>query len=357
MSLGSSLTPIGNSSWLSPSGLYAFGFYQQGNGFSAGIFVAGIPQKTVVWTANRNNPPIQGNVTLLLTGGGRLVLQSADGQEISIVNTHEPVAKASMFDSGNFILYNSDQEIIWQSFRNPTNTILPGQSLLAGEELFSSVSATNQSTGIFRLKMQNDGNLVQYPKDTPDEAAYSYYSLFTDDRGENVSLNLDVDGYLYLVHSTGFIIKDLTPGGYSTEGTIYLMKIDTDGIFQLYSFKLNQNSIVLIVWASSDDKCSPKGLCGLNRYCVKNDRDIYCQCLPGYLISGEGGCQKNFSTENCESKDGNIKYTIDRVANTKWEDASYSILSLPTEEECEKACLEDCSCEATMFKDGEFIYP
>ncbi|KAJ0085638.1 hypothetical protein Patl1_08207 [Pistacia atlantica] len=220
MSLGSSLTPIGNSFWLSPSGLYAFGFYQQGNGFSAGIFVAGIPQKTVVWTANRNNPPIQGNVTLLLTGGGRLVLQSADGQETSIVNTHEPVAKASMFDSGNFILYNSDQEIIWQSFRNPTNTIVLGQSLLAGEELFSSVSVTNQSTGIFRLKMQNDGNLVQYPKDTPDEAAYSYYSSFTDDRGENVSLNLDVDGYLYLVHSTGFIIKDLTPGGYSTEGTI-----------------------------------------------------------------------------------------------------------------------------------------
>ncbi|KAJ0041477.1 hypothetical protein Pint_27161 [Pistacia integerrima] len=177
--------------------------------------------------------------------------------------------------------------------------------------------------------------------------------LLTDKRGENVSLNLDVDGHLYLVNSTGFVIKDLTPGGYSIEGTIYLMKIDTDGIFRLYSFKLNQNSSVSIVWASSVDKCSSKGLCGLNRYCVKNDRDIYCKCLPGFLVSGEGGCQKNFSTENCESKDGNIKYTIDRVANTTWEDASYSILSLPTEEECEKACLEDCSCEAAMFKDGE----
>ncbi|XP_041003915.1 G-type lectin S-receptor-like serine/threonine-protein kinase LECRK3 [Juglans microcarpa x Juglans regia] len=48
---GSLLTPTGtggtNSSWLSHSGLYAFGFYKQGNGYAVGIFIAGIPQKTV----------------------------------------------------------------------------------------------------------------------------------------------------------------------------------------------------------------------------------------------------------------------------------------------------------------------
>ncbi|KAL5751947.1 hypothetical protein ACOSP7_022119 [Xanthoceras sorbifolium] len=45
---GSSLTPTGNSSWLSSSGHYAFGFYQRNNGYSVGIFLAGIPDKTVV---------------------------------------------------------------------------------------------------------------------------------------------------------------------------------------------------------------------------------------------------------------------------------------------------------------------
>ncbi|KAJ0017950.1 hypothetical protein Pint_12070 [Pistacia integerrima] len=287
-SLGSSLTPTRNSSWLSPSGFYGFGFYQQGNGFCVGIFIAGIPQKTVVWKANRDSPPVPANVTLLLTGGGRLILQSAEGEETSIVNTPEPVAKASMLDSGNFILYNSDEEIIWQSFRNPTNIVLPGQGLLAGEELYSSVSETDQSTGIFRLKMQHDGNLVQYPKDTPDSSAYAYYSSSTYGRGDNVSLNLD--GHLYLLNYTGFTIKNLVPGGYSTEETIYLMKVDADGIFRLYSFTTNQSNMS-IVWASSDDKCSPKGRCGLNRYCVKNDGDIYCQCLPGFAVSGERGCQ------------------------------------------------------------------
>ena len=40
---GSLLTPTTNSSWPSNSGLYAFGFYKQGNGYAVGVFLAGIP--------------------------------------------------------------------------------------------------------------------------------------------------------------------------------------------------------------------------------------------------------------------------------------------------------------------------
>ncbi|KAJ0097066.1 hypothetical protein Patl1_27836 [Pistacia atlantica] len=329
ISLGSSLTPTRNFSWLSPSGFYGFRFYQHGNVFCVGIFITGMPQKTVVWIANRNIPLVPANITLFLTGVGRLILQSTEGEETSIVNTAEPIAKATMLDSGNFILYNSDEEIIWQSFWNPTNTILLGQSLLAREELYSSVSETDQSTGIFHLKMQHNGNLVQYPKDTLDSAAYAYYSSFTNGRDDNMSLNLDSDGHLYLLNSIGFTIKNLILGGYSIEETNYLMKVDADGIFRLYSFTINQSNMS-VVWASSDDKCS-----------------------PGFAVSGDGGCEKNFLTENCESKSGNINNSIEKVANTRWEDTSYSILSLPINEECEKACLEDCICEAAMFRDGK----
>jgi hypothetical protein len=50
VSRGSSLTPTTNSTWLSNSSLYAFGFYKQDNGYSVDIFIAtaGIPDKTVV---------------------------------------------------------------------------------------------------------------------------------------------------------------------------------------------------------------------------------------------------------------------------------------------------------------------
>jgi hypothetical protein len=133
VSRGSSLTPITNSTWLSRSGLYAFGFYKQGDGYAVGIFIAGIPEKTVVWTANRDDPPVSGNVTLLLATDGRLVLQLAKVQ-VAVVADSFGSASASMLNSGNFVIYNSDREIIWQSFDHPTDTLLPGQRLLAGRE-------------------------------------------------------------------------------------------------------------------------------------------------------------------------------------------------------------------------------
>ena len=167
ISRGSSLTPTGNSSWLSPSGLYAFGFYPQGKGgYAVGIFVAGIPDKTVVWTANRDNPPpATTNLTLQLTADGRLILQSPQGQSIPIVETSENISSASMLDTGNFVLYNFNQKRIWQSFDYPTDTILPGQTLSGDQQLVSAASETDHSSGIFRLVMQSDGDLVLYSVD------------------------------------------------------------------------------------------------------------------------------------------------------------------------------------------------
>ena len=87
--LGSSLTPTSKSSWQSQSGFYAFGFYQQGNGYAVGVFFAVIPEKTVVWTANRDKPPALASVTLNFTSDGRLIMQSAQGEETAIANPPE----------------------------------------------------------------------------------------------------------------------------------------------------------------------------------------------------------------------------------------------------------------------------
>ena len=126
ISQGSFLTPTTKSSWQLGSGLYAFGFYQQSNGYAVGVFLAGVPEKTVIWTANRDDSPALADATLNFTSDGKLIMQSTQGKPTTIANTPEPATSASMLDSGNFVLYNSNKKIIWQSFDNPTNTILPG---------------------------------------------------------------------------------------------------------------------------------------------------------------------------------------------------------------------------------------
>ncbi|KAE7998280.1 hypothetical protein FH972_002839 [Carpinus fangiana] len=353
VSRGSSLTPTTNSTWLSRSGLYAFGFYKEGNGYAVGIFMAGIPEKTVVWTANRDDPPVSRNATLLFASDGRLVLQMGQ-EQVAVVAESSGSASASMLNSGNFVIYNSDQGIIWQSFGHPTDTLLPSQRLVAGQGLFSSISDTQHSTGIFLLTMQGDGNLVQYPADDI-SVATAYFATSAGGLGDNVTLNFDADGHLYLLNATGFnIITNLTNGGYPTEDTIYLMRLDADGIFRIYSHHLKQKGNWSIEWQSSNDACRPKGLCGLNGFCVLNDQKAGCACLPGFDMVQQGnwtaGCERNFDVNSCKSNNGDIKYNMQEVSNTTWEDVSYSVLTRPDKDSCAQACLADCNCEAVLFK-------
>ncbi|XP_074332917.1 G-type lectin S-receptor-like serine/threonine-protein kinase LECRK3 [Apium graveolens] len=362
ISQGSSLTPTGNSSWLSPSGLFAFGFYPQGhNRFGLGIFFNGLAfNKTVVWTANRDNPPVSDDVTLRLNEDGRLILQQqSQDSTTDVVTTDLSISSASMLDTGNFVLYGSNQEKIWQSFDHPTDTILPGQILSKDQELFSSMSNSDYSTGIFRLKMQSDSNLVQYPVQTTDSPQNSYWSTDTYEKGGiNVTLNLDPDGHLYLLNNSVAILLNLT-SGFSETRKLYLMKIDFDGILRLYSFGLDKRgNKSSIVWISSGDKCDPKGLCGLNGYCILNNNEPKCECPPGFdYVSPSNwtaGCHERVNTaDSCKDLEPRNIYNITQMENTWWKSDPYSVLEVKLKDECETACLEDCNCQAAMFTDGE----
>ncbi|XP_047334111.1 G-type lectin S-receptor-like serine/threonine-protein kinase LECRK1 [Impatiens glandulifera] len=355
ITLGSFLTPTSthNSTWLSPSGLYAFGFYKQGNGFYVGIFLAGIPDKTVVWIANRDDPPLSSNVTLLFDTNGRLILHQPDNQNTSLMDTSSS-AYASMHDSGNFVLYDSNGEPIWQSFHNPTDTILPTQRLTRNKEIVSAESTTNPASGIFRLKMQADGNLVQYPVQTPDTAAFAYYSTSTFGYGPNVTLNFEKNGYLYLFNSTT-IISNVTDGfaDDDDDATIYLMRIDPDGIFRVYS----HGSIWSVVWSSTTDPCAPKGRCGLNGFCTLLDDKVDCLCLPGFDFVNTGnwssGCERDFNVESCKSNDSQVQSKMTSVPSTTWEENSYSVISQITQQACEQTCLDDCNCQVALYKEGD----
>ncbi|KAL5555693.1 hypothetical protein UlMin_037929 [Ulmus minor] len=351
---GSSLTPAANSSWLSNSGLYAFGFYKEGNGYSVGIFLAGIPEKTVVWTAKRDLPPLTSNATVLFSNDGRLVLQWTQDPEY-LEDLQQPASLASMLDSGNFVLYDSSGRILWQSFDNPTDTLLPTQSLLTGKELISSSSESDHSAGIFRLKMQQDGNLVQYPVDTPDAGAYAYYASSTEVRA-NVTLVFGGDAQLYLLNSTDMRFSNISDAANFRKGAIYLMRIDADGIFRIYSHNLNRNGSWSIEWSSSGDMCAPKGLCGLNGFCVMLDQKATCRCLPGFEFVDAGnrtsGCERNFTAESCGNKNKS-GFTVVELLETVWEDVPYSVLSLPQKEDCKQACIDDCNCDAAFYEDGK----
>ncbi|KAG2716308.1 hypothetical protein I3760_03G118700 [Carya illinoinensis] len=265
--------------------------------------------------------------------------------ETGIANNTEGAAAAYMLDSGNFVLYNSDNGTIWQSFNRPTDTFLPGQTLKTDEVLFSSRSDTDHSTGIFRLIMQQDGYLAMYPVGTPFTLEFER---------TYVTLNFDAGGCVYLLNGTGISIVNITTGD-PTKGLIYHLRIDPDGILRHYSHNMDQNGDWKVTWSGPDDICAPKGLCGINAFC---DQDAGCECLPGFKRvnqdSWASGCEINFESKSCKSNEAVAGYTMEAELHTVWENSNYySILKSTTQDACGEACLMDCNCDDVLYKDGE----
>ncbi|XP_031278713.1 G-type lectin S-receptor-like serine/threonine-protein kinase LECRK1 [Pistacia vera] len=364
ISQGSSLSPDGGPiSWGSPSGHFKFGFYEEGSGYSIGIWLQTSPNITIVWTANRDDPPVSSNATLTLRGDGKLMLRTGQGAEKTIVKTSESASFASMVDSGNFVLFNNRSDIIWSSFYFPTDTILGGQNLYSESELFSSVSKTNHSTGQYRLKMQTDGNLVMYTINTTDQYVDAYWA--TDSYGqEQHHLFLNYTGELLLLNKTMATIRSLTSDSSYDErlnsSTIYLATVGDDGIFRLFAHYFVTESRAYNtsteLWSKPDNQCQVKSFCGLNGYCTLDDKLYVCRCIPGtdFVDPNQqfSGCQRNFTEESCKDvKNGKAVSNIAPMEKITWDDYPY-IKENMSQEDCRKSCLEDCNCDAALYNSG-----
>ncbi|XP_050380805.1 G-type lectin S-receptor-like serine/threonine-protein kinase LECRK3 [Argentina anserina] len=363
--LGFSLFPETNSSsWPSASGQFKFGFYQQGSGFAVGIWLVGLDRNTTVWTANRDDPPLipspNNTVQLQLATDGRLVLTSKQSHEVVIASaTNGSVSSASMLDSGNFVLYNANHEVVWESFNHPTDTILGGQILRAGGQLVSSLSDADHSTGRFHLNMQTDGNLVLYPANSENSPTDAYYST---DTWRNLKLDLylnSTDGSLALINSSGVYEFISSQSDDSAIDTIYRATVSVNGVLRVYSHQMDPDTRKLqtpvIMWYKPDDPCDVNGVCGLNSYCTLSDDQPDCLCLPGSdyadLNLRTMGCLRNYSEPACAAggKENTSFYEIFTMENMAWADTP-DFTATMTMDECKKSCLEDCNCGAALFK-------
>ncbi|KAI7981396.1 G-type lectin S-receptor-like serine/threonine-protein kinase LECRK3 [Camellia lanceoleosa] len=208
VTLGSSLSANGNnSSWISPSVDFAFGFYQLNNTntFLLAIWYANIPDKTIVWHANTTNP-VQAGSKVELTASG-LTLNDPNGQTLWTSQPNGTVSYGTMLDTGNFVLSDTKSNFVWESFSYPTDTILPTQILPLGGMLYSKFSETNYSKGRFELHFTNGGNLELNPVAWPSELLYApYYSSGTANSNSSESgfqLVFSQSADIYIVKGNG----------------------------------------------------------------------------------------------------------------------------------------------------------
>nr|GMD54930.1 G-type lectin S-receptor-like serine/threonine-protein kinase LECRK2 [Ipomoea batatas] len=355
--LGSYLHPTSEpTAWYSPSRRFAFGFFPEGMGFRVGIWLVNGPNNnTVVWCANRDNPGVPSDATLEFVDG-KFLLKTGQSQE-KIIDA-ESAHSACMLDSGNFVLYNQDNVIIWESFSAPTDTILGGQNLLAGRKLIPGITSTNHSSGCFRLEMQTDGNLVAYAT-CPMNIAQTVDAYWASDTWRNGKshLVLYTNGSMLLISdSSSLVNRELHISSVPNNDTIYQTTFDYDGNFRLYSHSFNSDgsSSMKIEWEALENECDIKGFCGLNSYCVRRDNAPYCICLPGSTFIHKdqnfGGCESDFTQRKCiAGKEDAAVFRIIAAKNLTWDDHPYFVTSILGKEDCSKSCSEDCECDAALY--------
>ncbi|KAF8041051.1 hypothetical protein BT93_B3080 [Corymbia citriodora subsp. variegata] len=317
--LGSSLTTNDRNSWLSPSGEFAFGFQKIGTtDYLLAVWFDRIDEKTIIWSANGDNLAAEGS-KVQLTADGRLVLTDPKGEELWAPSpTGTGVAYAAMLDTGNFILANQDHTNLWETFSQPTDTILPTQTLNQGGKVNARYLATNYSTGRFHFILQPDGNLVFYPTPTPLVSSDAYWSSNTQGSGFQLS----------------------QPADFTKERSLN-MTVSSGNM----SIQRQQIQVLPGRWA---------GQC----YCtLGDDQRPRCQCPPGYALidptNEMNGCRQDFAPQSCEgSKPETDLFTIRDMPNTDWPLSDYEYNQPQTEDWCRQDCLADCFCAVAIFRDG-----
>ncbi|XP_059651807.1 G-type lectin S-receptor-like serine/threonine-protein kinase LECRK2 [Cornus florida] len=381
ISLGSSLQASDDSPpWHSPSGDFAFGFHRLDNQnlFLLAIWFDKIPDKTLVWYANGDNPAPEGS-KVDLTLDGRFILNDPQGRNIWEAPIRERANYAAMLDNGNFVLVNNESGYVWESFQLPADTILPTQVLEVGGKLSSRQKESNFSKGRFQLRLRPDGNLVlntialptQYENDP-------YYVSHTSDRANTMNsgylVNFSESGYIYVLGRNGNI-ANLTSGNIvPARDFYYRATLDYDGVFVQYAHpKAPRNGSSVQswspVWSVPKDICAEiqdersKGACGFNSYCIPDSNlRPACQCLPGFSFSDPNnkfnGCNQD-SVQKCEpgaAKPEDL-YDMRVLPNTFWPfSENYQMLKPFNEDDCSRSCFNDCNCVVAVFADDDICY-
>lgn len=156
---GSQMTYIDNNGLflVSNNSHFAFGFTTTQDVTLFLLVVIHMASKTTVWTANRGSP-VQNSDNFMFNESGNAFLESGGSVVWSTNTTGKGVSAMELQDSGNLVLLGNDGRAIWQSFSNPTDTLLSNQDFVEGMKLVSNPSPNNLS---YFLEIKS-GDMILY---------------------------------------------------------------------------------------------------------------------------------------------------------------------------------------------------
>ncbi|KAK2408534.1 receptor serine/threonine-protein kinase SD1-7 [Trifolium repens] len=332
--------------FLSNGGNYELGFFtrkrENSTKYYVGIWSKKVPHDKIVWVANRDYS--------LQTSSAFLTIQPDDGNiviidgpvtyDVSRVANKNISTYVTLLETGNLVLMsNSNQEILWQSFNYPTDTLLPGMNI--GHDIDTGYTWSLRSW-----------TSVDDPSPGPYTLQYnSGFASLTVNKGSNV---LWVDGNSNLSIQVVFNRVDLEQNTISDYFTLPIhsnsrLVLDVSGDLKYQGWSKESKH-----WSSlQSSKCRTNNSCGIFSICNPQDHDP-CQCLDGFKPfdadswkqgNRSAGCVRlnDLSCSNNNSKDGFSRFSSVELPPN---DAS---LLLDSVAQCINTCFTNCSCVAFAY--------
>ncbi|TXG67280.1 hypothetical protein EZV62_008555 [Acer yangbiense] len=347
----------GGRTLVSVDGRFELGFFSPGSSKNryVGIWYKKVPDKTVVWVANRINPINDSSGVLMINStGGPVVVMSQNRTVVWSANSTKK-GKSSvvlqLLNSGNLVLrdeQSSGGSYLWQSFDYPCDTLLPdmkfGWDLKTGLErsLSSWKRPDDPSPGDFTWGVQLKGNTDVFMWKGSNK-------FFRRGPWNGITYSGAIDSSHHSIFEVNFVNNE--------DELYYTFKMIDKSMFSMFVLNKTRSLLELLTWSQTTqnwnvysyvprDQCDSYGLCGVYGNCITTQLPI-CQCLEGFKPKSteyrdwSQGCVRNKAL-NYSKLDGFIKFNGLKLpdATNSWVNKSMNL------EQCRVKCLENTSCMA-----------
>ncbi|XP_062105828.1 G-type lectin S-receptor-like serine/threonine-protein kinase SD2-5 [Humulus lupulus] len=289
------------------------GFYSDGssNFYSLSVVAVavavadGVGDHNVVWSTDRNSF-VKENASLQLTRDEGLVLRDSNGDVVWSANkSGKPVVGMNLTEAGNLVLFGNEGTVLWQSFDHPRDTLLIGQKLYKDQKLVPSFFSTKGSNSPFFAALTTAPYFSAF-FNTSDGQFLMYYQLALNNNSRNHSV------LQYGKAEQKEFVANM--GTYSKSSnlleSIVFVKLDQGGRLKTYTYNPMSSSTHIVDMVSQECQNSSAP------HLLKEVRDI----------------------------------TYPDISN-----ADIEVVPTRTIDDCRKACLQNCSCIAFVFRNGKDI--
>ncbi|KAL5861255.1 hypothetical protein ACOSQ4_002551 [Xanthoceras sorbifolium] len=332
--------------------IFELGFFTPGNGSNndprryVGIWYKSDPE-TIVWVANRNSPLNKKNGVFGIGEDGNIAIFDEHKSPVWKANVSvPPKGMVKLLDSGNLQILSNPLEVIWESFKHPTDTFLPGMEMDRNLVLKSWASNDDPAEGKFKFQLEHSQYTIRMERSIywqsrvsgdfmPDDILPIVSSLLSNSNRSGITYNR----------------TKTTSSSFSKNNTRLVMHFD--GTVQYFT-RLNESAPWNLTWWKPKNRCDKFRACGNYERCSNSENRSTCECLPGFK-SNLPDSSRDFSG-NCQRTaplcDGVAKILNFKPLNVnKVEKPDHFPVS--SENECKEVCLKDCNCQAYSIETSQ----